>query len=164
MSKTTVVVEIPVKPEYLSRDLRNNLVNEIKKLEGTCSHEYGYVVSVDSDSLSIVDNKITSSNSDIVFTVKVCVDAKLPKVGEVYTCTVKIIRKECLIMDIETNLRVLVNEESLMKHGYTYCHDYDTQTFVMGKTSKVSVGDKFKVLITFVNFTNKKINCFGELV
>jgi hypothetical protein len=91
------------------------------------------------------------------------VDTKLPRVGDVYTCAVKIIRKECIILEIENNLRVLVDWESLMKHGYTYYHDYDTQTFVSQKSGKIMTGSMFAVLITSVNFTNKKINCFGDL-
>ncbi len=163
MSKTTIIVEIPLKPEYLSRDLRNNLVQEVKKLTGTCSQKYGYVVSVDAESLSIVDNKITSSNSDIVYSVKVCVNTKLPRVGDVYKCAVKIIRKECIILEIENNLRVLVDCDSLMKHGYTYFHEYDMQTFASKTRGKIEAGNMFEVLITSVNFTNKKINCFGDL-
>jgi DNA-directed RNA polymerase subunit E'/Rpb7 len=159
MSEICIIEKkVCLKPEFLSKDYKKYLLDEIKKtFKNECSKEIGYILDIVKIK-SIKDNYI-SSNCEIVLIVEVLVKVLKPEINKIFQDKVCMIFSGGIFLDIKEKFKVLIPQNSLL--DYTF--DSKTKSFVKDDI-QISEGDIIKVKITGFKYNKNNFSCFGELL
>jgi hypothetical protein len=159
MSEMCVIEKkVCLKPEFLSKDYKKHLLNEIKKtFKNECSKEIGYIL----DILKIknIKNNYISNNCEIVMIVELVVNVLKPDTNKIFEDKVCMIFSGGIFLDIKEKFKVLIPHNSLL--DYTF--DSKTKSFVKDDI-QIAEGDIIKVKITGFKYNKNNFSCFGELV
>jgi DNA-directed RNA polymerase subunit E'/Rpb7 len=160
MSETRIIEKkVCLKPEFLSKDYKRYLFNEIKNtFKNECSKEIGYILDIIKIK-SIKDNYISSNNCEIVLIVEVLVIVLKPETNKIFQDKVCMIFSGGIFLDIKQKFKVLIPQNSLLE----YTFDSKTKSFVKDDI-QISEGDIIKVKITGFKYNKNNFSCFGELV
>ena len=146
-------------PHMLSRNYMSEILGVARKqLEKKCIGGDGHVISVLAVT-SIENNIITSSNSDIVITIRVDVSTLRPQVGMRLRGTVVMILVHGLFVEVDGMIKVLVHARDLV--GYTF--DGGSMSFLHSAASAIKRGSHIDIQLNGVQFVKGKFNCFGVL-
>ena len=158
MSVIIIHRNICIEPQFLNNNIMSNLLIKLREITlNECTKKYGYILEV-IRIINVIDNQISSANSDIVFTVKFEAIILKPEVNSIFEGEVCMIIKDCVFLDVKKRLKVLVQLGDL---GYKL--DNNTNCIVKDN-HKISQGDILKVKITGVKYCKQRFNCFGNLV
>ena len=160
MSEICVIEKkVCLKPEYLSKNYRKYLFDEIKNtFKNECSREIGYILDIIKIK-SIKDNYISSNNCEIILIVELLVKVLKPDNNKIFRDKVCMIFSGGIFLDIKEKFKVLIPLNSLAEYNF----DSKTKSFIKDDI-KISEGDIIKVKITGFKYNKNNFSCFGELV
>lgn len=145
----TYTVEIP--PSSLNPGLKTHILTQLqKKFEKTCSKQHGHILQV-MHIVSIKDNMISRTTSNILFNVVFEIERFLPTEGKVVEGTVQMVRPYGILFDC-SRVKVFVASKDLS--------EFDGKTL---RGVAVNIGDTFSLLLKTVQYKNREFNGIAVL-
>ena len=166
MTNATILRRLCLHPSCLGRGLRGSILERARNVyEGECTKMYGYLLSVDSVH-KIIDNCVTSANSDAVFTVELNVTLLKPEIGNTYEGIVCMTTNEFVLIKIGDRLKVLISRPMLVGYKVVKTGEESsarkTVVFQKGET-KISNGSTVNVEIIDLKFSGGEFSCVGKI-
>lgn len=155
---TNITRKVCLEPKFLDENIQTHLIEKISVMtKNECTKEHGYILSVNKIS-QILDNRISSANSAIVFTVEFEAETLKPVVGGILKGTVCMILPKGIFLDVQEKIKVFIPISSLT--------DYTLDSVLMCYTKDditISKGDTVNVKMSGVQYSERSFICFGEL-
>lgn len=149
-----------LEPKYFDKGLKNALLHQAKAtFIGKCSKEDGYILDVISIA-EIIDNQISSSNSSVIFTLKMVATLLLPKVDDELTATVTMVRQEGIFCRCEDKLNIFIPLKQL-QDGFIFDR---IQGSYKKDNIEIKMKEIIKVKITAVRYSKNNYTCIANLV
>ena len=148
--------------DFLSKDYTKHLFSLAKeKFENECTQENGYIVKVNK-LVKIVDNYISSVDCSIMFIVDLQVEVLRPQIGKIFEDYICMVFNGGLFVNISDKIKVLIPSNLLENYRF----EPNEKEFIHIKNTKLkySQGDKIKIKINGVKYSQKQFACFGEIV
>jgi DNA-directed RNA polymerase subunit E'/Rpb7 len=160
MSKISIQKNIMVEPEYLNSNIKKHIYDKLcKELDSKdcyCNQDNGYVTKI-YDDVSLINNTVSNTGSEVIFTVKVSIKTLKPEIGKTYKATVSIVSPNAIFTHIENKVKILVPPELT-----SYKYDKNSNCYKKGD-KKISVGSTVQVKITDIKYENNNFNCIASL-
>ena len=152
-----IVKTISVDPQCLDSNIKSHLLEKVKaSLTNTCSKEYGYISNV-IKIVGVVDNTISAS-SEIMFKLKILVEALKPEVGTTLTGTATMVLQHGVFIEVDKKLKALIPSRNM--EGF----EFDKVKSVYKKGDVVyKAGDKITFKIASVRYEKNNFSCIGTL-
>jgi DNA-directed RNA polymerase subunit E'/Rpb7 len=150
-----------LRPSFLDGNILSNLLEHIRmELNNKCFEEHGYIISVNRI-ISVDNNTILVTTSNILFNVTIEVDTLKPEIGLINVGEVFMVIDKGIFVKIEDKLKVLIPVSNL--YGYEYKKE---DNFYYKKETKTSIymNDTVKIKILGIQYSKNYFNCFGEIV
>jgi DNA-directed RNA polymerase subunit E'/Rpb7 len=161
MQTTIVERRICLHPSLLGKGIKKSLIDKARiSYANECTKKHGYMMSVD-DIVDIVDNTITSANSDAVFTVKFRVQILKPERTKSYSGLICMIIATGIFVDIDKKLKILIPRAGL--DGYTFQKNLDGNMEFAKDNISLVVGVPITVSVSDIKYSSGCFSCFGEL-
>ena len=145
----------------LGKGIKKSLIDKARiSYANECTKKHGYMMSVDGI-VDIVDNTITSANSDAVFTVKFQVQILKPERTKSYSGLICMIIATGIFVDIEKKLKILIPRAGL--DGYTFQKNLDGNMEFAKDNISLVVGVPITVSVSDIKYSSGCFSCFGEL-
>lgn len=158
MDTTIITGRICLEPKHLDSNIVKHLLVKIRQqTENACLKEHGYILKVIKIA-KIIDNRISSANSDIVFTVSYLCNRLLPIVGKILKGEVCIIFNKGIFIEVCNKMKVLITADKLI--GYTFDQ---AKMIYMNDKKIIQKGETLSVKLTGVMYSKQSFSSFGEL-
>lgn len=169
----TITLSVSIEPEHLCKNIRNHILDKIrKKLIGTSTYDCGFISSV--SNIVLVDNKIPPSMLLIIYTVRCDVECnKIPVNGRA-SGRVAMLFPTHIFLNVGDRLQILVPVEDMK--GYRYKGgSFVPITVRSGKLVRarasptgpvvppISLGSTVSVIITMRRYENSTFKYIGRL-
>lgn len=155
---TLITRRVCLDPEHLDSNIMKHLFKKIvQQTKNECSLEHGFIISVKKIT-KLLENRISSANTDIVFTVQFEADTLKPIIDKNLVGTVCMIFSKGIFLDIQNKLKVLIPIESLNE----YKLDPIKMCYVKGD-KRIQKNDILTVQITGTEYSKQNFSCFGKL-
>lgn len=156
---TEIVRHINVPACYLNGNIQEHILELLSKTtKNECTKQYGYILSIN-EIIGILDNTITSANSDIIVTVKFIAETLKPTEGKIFDGEVCMVFANGIFVNIKDKLKVLIPVTNIPKYTFN-----KSEMQFEYKKKKIKKGDDIKVKITGVKYSKHSFSCFGEMV
>ncbi len=156
---TNIVRRVCLESKYMDSNIMDHLLQKIRKItHNECSKDYGYILGVNKIT-SILDNRISSANSDNVFTVEFEAHTLKPEEDKEFGGKVCMIFPQGIFLDIEGKLKALIPLSALKEYTLNrilMCYEKDD--------AQIKKGDDLTIRITKTQYSDQNFSCFGELV
>jgi len=154
MEKIDIIKDIILEAKYLNNNIRENIIEQIKKLKDLCTEEYGYIIDIN-DNINIITNKILDNTGDILFKIKFEAEVLKPVIGMELEARINMIFNHGIFCQY-LNLPILIPYTKLSEY------EYIDKKFKKGE-NELQIGDNIIVKITDIRYHNKNINCIASL-
>lgn len=154
---STIFQTIILQPESLGC-LQSTILDHLKdKLVGHCNQKYGYIESLQYETLSHVNKPIISRNSgSIICKVKIKANIIKPVKGQVLQATIDQIYSQGIQASCKTISIFISSSQCKLK--------YNDKTNTMSKNNKeIKIGDKINITIIVSRFSKGIFSCIGKL-
>lgn len=157
-STEIITTKASISYDLLNANLDDNIFKKLYTLyNGTCSKEYGYILNV-KRLVSINDNIISSSNSNIIFDVSLEIEYIKPVLNQILTGKISMIFEKGLFIDIIDKFKILLPSINIPD----YIYDKD-KFLTKDRKHILSKGDIIKIIITQLKYENHQFKCIGKL-
>lgn len=155
---TTITQNVTIEAMYLDSDIENHILNKLKrKMEGTCTFEYGYIITVNKI-IKIGNNKIGSANSMVVFDITYEANILKPEQGHILSGKVCMVFQHGIFVDIYGKMKVLIPASSMTN----YIYQQDQNNFIW--LEKIIENDiEVTIDIVMTKYKKKQFSCIGKL-
>ena len=140
--------------QHLSPSIRDTLLINAKKIEGSCTKEEGYIILVRSIK-KIVDNHISPSTSHIIFDLLLDAVVMKPHVGQIIDGVVTLVHQQGIFVNMYT-MNVVIPESKLEKYN-------PVDNSFEHKNKKIFAKSTVSVKINVIRYEDNKFKCVGEL-
>jgi DNA-directed RNA polymerase subunit E'/Rpb7 len=162
---TLITRRVVLDAKYLNQNLMYHLLQKIRDItKNECSKLNGYILNINKLS-QIIDNSISSANSDIVFTVEFDADTLKPEVGNVLTGMVCMMCENGVFLDIHEGFKVLIPVNGL--NGFIMNENEKNEEekyFTRNENEEIVMGDELKVEISGVKYSKQLFHVYGKLI
>jgi DNA-directed RNA polymerase subunit E'/Rpb7 len=101
--------KIFIEPSLLNDNIKQHILEKIKKMEGTCNIDDGFIVKT-YDDFKILSNEVSSINSGVFVNVSFYIDNFKPVLNTVYKGVILKEEPEFIIVQVQGMLDVIVND------------------------------------------------------
>lgn len=151
---------------YLNSDYEKHLLEKIRKeLTNTRTDEYGYISKVNKI-VKIIDTRISSANSNVVFTLIVSVATIKPLINTIVQGQIKKISDDGIFVEVANTYYVLITKKLLEDYTLVYNNDYENivSHYLDTNGNKLSVGCVVDVYLTEIKYNiHRGYNCMGKI-
>ena len=134
---------------------RDVITTKLQAKVGSCTKEYGYILSIDLIDFKSTTNVISRTSGNCIYTVSYTMTTIIPKPEQVYTGRVNLIFIEG-IFSTWNNIKIIVPMDMIV--GWTFEHDKFTC-----EDRTIRVGDLIPIKLTNVRYDNNQYQCIGIL-
>jgi DNA-directed RNA polymerase subunit E'/Rpb7 len=166
METVNIVRRLCLHPSLLGHGIKGHLLSKARSsYNGECSKDHGYMLEVDKI-VRILDNNVTSANSDAMFTVEFQVQVLKPQKGKTYKGAICMVTSSGLFVNVDEKLKVLIPRSEL--GDYTFqCITVDEgatkeNIFSFGDI-RLKIGVSVMITITNMQYSGGKFSCYGKL-
>ena len=170
MSEVQLVTrKVCIDPEFLDYNIKKHISDKLKlSLSNECTKEHGYFLTVNKI-IKILDNYIStdcrvhddhriSSNCQNIFTVLFEAETLKPEKQKVFEGVVTTILSAGISVTIRDKLKVLIPSPI---NGFQF--DLTSKSY-KNDTTTIKQGDKIKVKILNLKYSEKSFKCYGSFV
>jgi DNA-directed RNA polymerase subunit E'/Rpb7 len=163
METTTVTRRLCLHPSALGPGIRASLLAKAKEsYKGECTKRHGYMLSIDKV-LSIVDNSITTANTNAVFNVKFQVNVLKPREGKKYGGVICMVTTIGIFVKVEEHLKVLIPRTALV--GFSINNITAGSSIAYEKDDvSYTFGSDIDIIITKMQYDGGKYSCIGRVL
>ena len=155
---TTITQNVSIEAMYLDSNIKNHILNKLKKnMEGKCTFEYGYIITVNKI-IRIGDNTIGSANSLVIFNIVYEADVLKPETGHVLSGKVCMVFQHGIFVNVYEKMKVLVPATSMI--NYKYQQDQNNFTWL---EQSIENGVEVTIDIVMTKYEKKQFSCIGKL-
>lgn len=156
MQRKILTTKVVVEPKFLGYNIYQ-VISELllKQEKGKCSKDTGYIVSIDKNSILILDNQVMYTGN-IMFHVKFGADVLKPEKDMVLEATLQIVIPTGIILDVH-DMKIFVPRDNLTSNNYL---------FKDGKYKKNEddLPSILQVRIGNISYEKQKYRCIADLV
>ena len=113
MQTSTITEKVCLEPKYLNFNLKENIKKKlIQQIKGKCSQDYGYIINVN-DNMRILSNNVSTTNSNVFFTVSVSIETLKPILKEEYKATINLILEQGIFVNINNLCKAFITKSKI---------------------------------------------------
>ena len=160
---TIIVKKIQLESKHLGLNIEKYLYGKINRnMTGNCYKDYGYIIKLHPE-IEIIDNEISSANSNVIFSVKICVDLLKPSIGNIYNGKVFMINDSGILAKIMGKMSIWISFNKLSEFTYNVSSDGSSACYT-NEDIELKNGMDINVEITFFKYEDKNYSCIGKYV
>ena len=170
MDERKISLVISLEPKFLDENIKTHIGNVLNKQIGTCTQDYGYLISI--KSFVIIDTEISRASSDIIIHLKVVALVLKPQIEKEY----KVIVSACVngngvYAHCCEKLKILIMERNFTNFKF----ENGKYVFITGAPTHVGVipcsqtpddniiqiGSTLTVVIKAIKYEKNNYQCIG---
>lgn len=157
---TLITKQIQLESKYLGSDIKIYLYEKINtSMVGNCYKEYGYIMNLHPE-IKIIDNNISSSNSNVIFTLKICLDLLKPSIGDIYCGKIFMVNESGILAKIMNKMNVFISHKTLVNFTYT---NIKIEKYTNGKIN-LKLDMDINIKIIFFKYEDRDFSCIGKYI
>ena len=145
--------KVSIEPKYLNSEINEHVLNKLKKnMEGKCTLDNGYIISVK----SIIDlgSNTIGSNTSVIFNLTYEAEILRPDKGHILSGNVCMVFHHGIFVNVCGKMKVLIPATSMN-------YDYNQSNNSFGPMTK---GVDVTIEIVMIKYEKKNFSCIGKLL
>jgi len=157
MSRVIIEKNIPLESSKLDKNLSKHIFEKINTMFlNKCEQDCGYILKI-YDNISILNNIISSTSSNVIFKVRFGIKSIKPEIGKKYKSKVCMTFPNGIIAEIENKIKVVIPINKLTH--YTF----EKTCFKKGDTT-ISKNDILDIVVDMVKYEKQNFNCIASII
>ena len=155
MEEKKISMVVSLEPKFLDENINVHIKNSLDKQIGTCSQDYGYLISI--KSFVISDTEISRASADIIIRLRVVAMVLKPQIDTEYSVSVvACINGNGIYAQAYGKLKILIMERNFTDFKF------ESGSYVFPDRT-IQIGDTLNVIIKAIKYEKNNFQCIGIL-